>query len=82
MAMQNDIIARYGGDEFVVIIKDLNQEEVLQRAETIRQQVAEAKPLGIATTCSIGLACHDKKIALQLVELLENINHKALKSLS
>ncbi|WP_040725446.1 diguanylate cyclase [Thiomicrorhabdus sp. Kp2] len=70
----NDIIARYGGDEFVVIIKDLNNQEVLQRAETIRQQVAEAKPLGIAVTCSIGLACHDKKIALQLVELLENLN--------
>ncbi|WP_321322918.1 diguanylate cyclase [Thiomicrorhabdus sp.] len=70
----NDIIARYGGDEFVVIIKDLNQEEVLQRAETIRQQVAEAQPLGITTTCSIGLAYHHKKIALQLVELLENIN--------
>mgnify|MGYP000510053324 CR=1 FL=1 len=70
----NDIIARYGGDEFVVIIKDLNNQEVLQRAETIRQQVAEAKPLGIAVTCSIGLACHDKKIALQLVELLKNLN--------
>ncbi|WEJ63478.1 diguanylate cyclase [Thiomicrorhabdus lithotrophica] len=70
----NDIIARYGGDEFVVIIKDLNQQEVLERAETIRQQVAEAEPLGIAATCSIGLACHDKKIALQLVELLASID--------
>ena len=70
----NDIIARYGGDEFIVIIKDSNQQEALKRAETIRQQVAEAEPLGIAATCSIGLACHDKKIGLQLVELLSSID--------
>ena len=70
----NNIIARYGGDEFVVIIKDLNQEEVLQRAEKIRQQIAEAQPLGITVTCSIGLAYHNKKVALHLVELLENIH--------
>lgn len=73
----NDIIARYGGDEFVVIIKDLNQKEALKRAETIRQQVADAQPLGIAATCSIGLACHDNKVALQLVELLENLNQNS-----
>lgn len=69
-----DIIARYGGDEFIVIIKDLNQQEALKRAETIRQQVAEAKPLGINTTCSIGMAYQDKKKPIQLNKLIKNLN--------
>jgi two-component system cell cycle response regulator len=73
----HDIIARYGGDEFVVLMKGLNHHQALQRAETIRQQVAAAEPLGIGATCTIGLACHDKKVALQLVELLKNINQSS-----
>lgn len=73
----NDIIVRYGGDEFIVLIKGLSHDQVLQRAEVIRQQIEATEPQGITTTCTIGLASHDKKVALQLVELLQNLNQNS-----
>ncbi|WP_127471630.1 diguanylate cyclase [Thiomicrorhabdus aquaedulcis] len=76
-AQSHDVIARYGGDEFIVLIKGLNHQDALQRAQSIREQVAAAEPLGIGVTCTIGLASHDKKMAVQLVELLKNLNQTA-----
>ena len=70
---QHDIIVRFGGDEFIVLIKGQNHQHVLARAEKIRQQVEQSEPQGISVSCTIGVAYYDKKIAVQLVELLKNI---------
>lgn len=68
-----DIVARYGGDELVVIMKGLDHPEVLQRAEAMRQQIAQLHPGSIEVTSTIGVASHDKKVAPQLVALLKNL---------
>lgn len=47
-----DLVARYGGDEFVVIMPDVNQEDSVKLAERLREQVAR---LGLCTV-SIGVA--------------------------
>lgn len=54
---------RYGGEEFVLVITGLSQDELLQRAEQLRQNVAATsipEPLGGAApvTISVGLAFH------------------------
>jgi diguanylate cyclase (GGDEF)-like protein len=56
-----DIACRYGGEEFTVILPDINLDDALQRANQIRDAVmamrvaVRGRPLG-ALTCSVGLA--------------------------
>ncbi|QNI32216.1 diguanylate cyclase [Alloacidobacterium dinghuense] len=38
-----DIICRYGGEEFVIILPETSQESALERAENIRQRVSELR---------------------------------------
>ncbi len=47
-----DLVARYGGDEFVVIVPDVTPEEAVRLAERLRQQMAR---LGLCTV-SIGVS--------------------------
>jgi diguanylate cyclase (GGDEF)-like protein len=53
-----DLVARFGGDEFAVLLPDLQLKQARQTAERIRQQVAGLSPPSLATavTVSIGLA--------------------------
>jgi diguanylate cyclase (GGDEF)-like protein len=53
-----DLMARFGGDEFAVLLPDLQLKQARQTAERIRQQVAALSPPSLATavTISIGLA--------------------------
>ena len=53
-----DLIARFGGDEFAVLLPDLQINQARQTAERIRQQIAGLSPPSLATavTVSIGLA--------------------------
>jgi len=53
-----DLVARFGGDEFAVLLPDLQLKQARQTAERIRQQVAGLSPSSLATavTISIGLA--------------------------
>jgi diguanylate cyclase (GGDEF)-like protein len=53
-----DLIARFGGDEFAVLLPDLQLKQARQTAERIRQQIAGLSPPSLATavTVSIGLA--------------------------
>ena len=53
-----DLVARFGGDEFSVLLPDLHIKQARQTAERIRQQIAGMSPPSLATavTVSIGLA--------------------------
>jgi diguanylate cyclase (GGDEF)-like protein len=57
-----DIAARYGGDEFIVLLPDTPAKGAMEVAERIRKHIASA-PLEIdgrslATSVSIGIACY------------------------
>jgi two-component system cell cycle response regulator len=56
-----DTLGRWGGEEFVVILPELQAEEALHAAEAVRASVA-AHPFrvggGLHLTCSIGLASY------------------------
>jgi diguanylate cyclase (GGDEF)-like protein len=59
-----DIAARYGGDEFVVILPETDMDTALLIAERIRSSIAETPPTAtrdnaspVRLTVSIGIAC-------------------------
>ena len=52
-----DLVARYGGDEFVIIVPDVTADEAVQLAERLREQVAR---LGLCTV-SIGVTFSDRR---------------------
>ena len=55
---QNDIAARYGGDEFAVILPQTSLDDAKMVAERVRRQLEVTMNWkGIHVTCSIGIAC-------------------------
>lgn len=60
---QSDVVGRYGGEEFVVILSSADVAAARPIAERIRARVAEIKVEGFGTpiqlTCSIGVATSD-----------------------
>jgi len=56
----NDVVGRWGGEEFVAILPDIDEAHAREIAERVRQAVDSttfAIGKGIHLTCSIGVAC-------------------------
>jgi len=55
---KSDVIARWGGEEFVILLPDSELSSALKLAETLRIKVAETdfEPVTQEITCSIGVA--------------------------
>jgi diguanylate cyclase (GGDEF)-like protein len=66
---ESDLVARYGGDEFVVIVRDVRGDEALRLAERLCVQVAR---LGLCTV-SIGVSYSDgyDRSAAELLDLAD-----------
>ena len=59
----SDIIVRWGGDEFLLVARDLSGDGLLDLAERVRTRVAEhvfeiGEGRVVRTTCSLGVACY------------------------
>jgi diguanylate cyclase (GGDEF)-like protein len=59
----SDIIVRWGGDEFLLVARDLSGDGLLELAERVRSRVAQhvfeiGEGRVVRTTCSIGVACY------------------------
>lgn len=76
---QSDIVCRWGGEEFILLLKDTDLAQARQIAEKIRAQAAELKPLQgeqtLPFTVSIGLT------ALQLDDHLDPLLARADRAL-
>ena len=59
---QGDHVGRYGGEEFLVILPGLNQDQASSLAERIRQQIAaieaEVEGVKLSVSASLGMACY------------------------
>jgi diguanylate cyclase (GGDEF)-like protein len=52
---RSDLIARYGGDEFIVMLPDTSEEGGVTVAQKLRNAVLNERPGGVMITVSIGV---------------------------
>jgi len=52
---EGDLVSRYGGEEFVVLMTHCNAENARLKAEKLRLEIANLKPEGLDITTSIGV---------------------------
>lgn len=69
----SDEIARWGGEEFAVILPTANQAHAAALAERLRQRIAETDFAGICLTVSIGVAEYQRGESLEA--MLERVDH-------
>ncbi len=77
-----DIVGRYGGEEFMILLKDTNQETAYRIAERIRKNIGKIRIRNISTTISIGLAVfpEDSKKSRKLLEAADKNLYRAKKA--
>ncbi len=51
-----DLVGRYGGEEFIVVVSDLGREDVVGMADRIHQSIRETPASGLRLTVSVGVA--------------------------
>jgi len=80
---EDDIGCRYGGEEFVMLLKHKTQEEALQVAERLRKAVgSEVCPTGNFITISAGIAAYPSSTndPKQLFEIADQCLYEAKKT--
>ncbi len=67
---QNDIVARFGGEEFCIVLPTATQDQAMRIAETIRGKVEVSHLDNISVTCSIGVTSirYKAKTSKELIE--------------
>lgn len=74
---ESDIVVRYGGDEFVIVISS-TENEAKQVAEKICIVIEEHDGICATVTASIGIACYPKlKSARELLEAADTAMYQA-----
>lgn len=67
---QNDVLARFGGEEFCIVLPNTTHVQAMRISETIRKKIEASRFDDIAVTCSFGIACikFDAKTPTEFVD--------------
>lgn len=65
-----DMVVRFGGEEFSVLMINMNQDEALQKAETLRRDIKDLNPADVKLTISVGLASMQDHPDCNLTQIL------------
>jgi diguanylate cyclase (GGDEF)-like protein/PAS domain S-box-containing protein len=84
MTRQIDIVGRYGGEEFMIVLPETSQKSAIEVAERLRSYIAE-KPIpiqrkqSISITASFGVATyqHGEQTTSQLMEAADQALYRA-----
>jgi len=57
LCRKEDLAARFGGEEFVLLLSHCDLESACLKAEEIRTRIMELKPAGLDVTASFGVSC-------------------------
>lgn len=68
---QEDFPARYGGDEFLIILTHCDMKAACEKARYLLAEIEKLKPEGVAITASIGVAARARGERSKLDELLK-----------
>lgn len=66
----NDTVVRFGGEEFCALVSHLSEKEILQKTETLRQEVEVLNPAGVKVSISAGVAGNQEHPGLSLSEFI------------
>lgn len=72
-----DLAARVGGDEFIILLQNTNQEGALIVAQKIEQRLKDNQVEGIDITASIGIATLQNSLEGQEAEPIESLIKRA-----
>ena len=56
-SFKDSMVVRFGGEEFCILVPNIQADQMLERAEKLRREVAQLRPANVDITVSIGLAC-------------------------
>lgn len=66
----NDMVVRFGGEEFSVLMINKTEEEALLKAEKLRKDIEKLTPADVKLTISLGLACMKDHPDCDLTQIL------------
>ncbi len=69
---KNDIIIRWGGEEFIILLENVNKNKAFEIAQTLREQIASHNFNGIKITASFGVKEIKNKITNEDLKTLDN----------
>jgi two-component system cell cycle response regulator len=65
-----EMVVRFGGEEFCVLVRHLKADDMLEQAEKLRHHIQQQRPASVDVTVSIGLASTEDHPGLHLSEFL------------
>lgn len=78
---ENDFLARWGGEEFIVLLHGANREESLEIARRIRQHISEICIVATKITASLGVSTYPSEIQETSRKFMEECIAEADKAL-
>ncbi len=79
---EEDVVGRYGGEEFIILLKDADREGAYRIGERVRKTIEKIRIREISTTVSIGVAVfpEDSKNQGELLEIADQNLYRAKKA--